>query len=377
TGWAYTDPWGATQDVIYNNLTPFKNQVFKVNLTEKVGDAIWYRGYLENGKKVWIQAYNVIQSITIYTKYNITLVEALNMQLKVSPQTDKEYNTFVSKSYINSKNEVTASTLNVRGGPGTDYWIVGQLKKGDRVTIIGEKDGWYQIEFTKNRQWVNASPSDVLYYLNPANFINDPIQRFQFLDLSKPSGASAETLNKFLKGKGVLEGKGAAFVQASQIHGINDVYLISHALLETGNGTSSLAKGIEVGKDKFGNLVLVTSENRSSLKEIKKTYNMFGIGAVDGNALQAGAFRAYKEGWFSPEQAIIGGAAFIGNEYIKAGQNTLYKMRWNPKHMETKGTAGHQYASDIGWASKQISSIYNIYQKLELYNLILDIPVYK
>ncbi|TRY36612.1 mannosyl-glycoprotein endo-beta-N-acetylglucosamidase, partial [Geobacillus sp. LEMMJ02] len=59
TGWAYTDPWGAGKDAIYRDLTPFQFQTFKVNLTEKVGSAIWYRGYLENGQKVWIQAYNV------------------------------------------------------------------------------------------------------------------------------------------------------------------------------------------------------------------------------------------------------------------------------------------------------------------------------
>src|SRR5690606_16233891 len=59
SGWAYTDPWGAGKDTIYRDLSPFKGQIFKVNLTEKVGDAIWYRGYLDNGKKVWIQAYNV------------------------------------------------------------------------------------------------------------------------------------------------------------------------------------------------------------------------------------------------------------------------------------------------------------------------------
>src|SRR5699024_12830096 len=64
-------------------------------------------------------------------------------------------------------------------------------------------------------------------------------------------------------------------------------YLMSHAFLETGHGTSALAKGMEVGKDKKGNLVRVTSSNRKNLSAIKKTYNMFGIGAVDSNPVNA------------------------------------------------------------------------------------------
>ncbi len=39
------------------------------------------------------------------------------------------------------------SCLNVRNGASTDYDIIGQLSNGAGVTIKGEKDGWYQIEF--------------------------------------------------------------------------------------------------------------------------------------------------------------------------------------------------------------------------------------
>ncbi len=35
--------------------------------------------------------------------------------------------------------------LNIRSGPGTDYESVGGLKKGDRVNIIEQKDGWGRI----------------------------------------------------------------------------------------------------------------------------------------------------------------------------------------------------------------------------------------
>ncbi|TWT03577.1 N-acetylmuramoyl-L-alanine amidase family protein [Planomicrobium sp. CPCC 101079] len=53
TGSGYSKAWGGSKDYVYQSLSSFQNQTFKVNLTEKVGSAIWYRGTL-NGKTVWI-----------------------------------------------------------------------------------------------------------------------------------------------------------------------------------------------------------------------------------------------------------------------------------------------------------------------------------
>ena len=55
------------------------------------------------------------------------------------------------------------------------------------------------------------------------------------------------------------------------MYGINEVYLISHALLETGNGTSQLAKGADVVNNK-----VVTNSNT-------KYHNVFGIAAYDND----------------------------------------------------------------------------------------------
>jgi len=109
----------------------------------------------------------------------------------------------------------------------------------------------------------------------------------------------------------------------------------------------------------------------------KTVYNMYGIGAYDATAVTSGAQFAYNAGWFTPQAAIIGGAQFIANGYINAGQDTLYKMRWNPNTAVSKGEASHQYASDIGWASKQVNQIYNLYHLLDSYKLVLDIPHYQ
>src|SRR5699024_11017347 len=298
-------------------LSKYKGETFKVHLTEKVGNNTWYRGKLD-GKTVWLHSNFVSTASVKYTNYNLTLNQAINLQYKQNPQ------------------------------------------------------------IQKNGKWQNASKSEIKKYMNPKNFIDDPKQRFQFLDLSKPSGASKSVLNNHLKGTGILNNQGKTFYNASRKHGINDLYLIAHAQLETGNGTSDLASGVEVGMDKNENLKLVTKSNKSKLKKIKTTYNMFGIGAVDSDALAGGAKTAYAEGWFTPEDAIDGGAKWISNQYIqnKHNQNTLYKMRWNPNMND--GYAYKQYATDIAWASKQVDTIYNIYEEIGFTDsMSFDYPEYK
>ncbi len=326
-------------------------------------------------EEVTLEKLDGAKKSTNFTKYDVTLSEAAKIQMKAAPQTDANY-AYVSSNYINDQKEVTANLLNVRSGASASNRVVGSLKQGTRVTIISEVNGWYQIEY-KGAGWVDAAYEDVLYYLDPTNFLNDKKKRFQFLDLSRSSDASVSLLNEYLKGKGILQGKGQAFLDASAIHGVSDIYLLSHALLETGNGTSSLSLGVDVGINEKGNPVLVTSSNKNKLTDIKTTYNMYGIGAVDHNAYEGGAITAYNRKWFSPELAIVGGAEFIGNNYVKAGQNTLYKMRWNPASMSNNGVASHQYATDIGWASKQIYTMYNLYQDLGITKVYLDVPEYK
>jgi mannosyl-glycoprotein endo-beta-N-acetylglucosaminidase len=291
-----------------------------------------------------------------YTNYNLTLSEMLNLQMKQSPQTDKYRNdpAYVHSDYVDAtKNKITAENVNVRNGPGTNYDVVAQLDTGfTGFKILGYEGAWAKIYLT----WKDAKPEDVAYYLNPSNFPSSSSQYFQFLKLSKPAGINVTEVNeKILNTKaGVLKDKASAFAQAATQYNINELYLIAHALHETGNGTSALAKGV--------------------LYRDRVVYNMYGYGAYDSCAIECGAAKAYEQGWFTPDLAIIGGAMLIGNGYIyntTFQQDTLYKMRWNPV------TPYHQYATDIGWAAKQVTNIYNYYQLLDNYTLYIDLPLYK
>lgn len=198
-----------------------------------------------------------------------------------------------------------------------------------------------------------ATESETAEYMNPNSFYTDAY-KYQFLDLSKPNNVSEETLNNYLADKGVMKGMGAAFIEAAKEYNVSEVYLVAHACLESGNGTSQLATGVEVN----GTTV----------------YNLFGIGAYDANPVGNGSQRAYNQGWTSVEAAIKGGAKWISENYVNSPdgrQNTLYKMLWNP---ENPGT--HQYATDIGWAVKQAVSIEKIFSSFTDATLSFDVPVY-
>ncbi|WP_339200978.1 SH3 domain-containing protein [Peribacillus sp. FSL P2-0133] len=303
--------------------------------------------------------------IRIDKEYNLTMEKMVEIQMAVNGQTDKNYKTYIREdglTLINStKGTVKGTGWRVRGGAGSNYWVVGPVSNNQSLNIkskVKGSDGYYWYEVDYNKTWVNASPEDIKYNLNPNNFVNDPVKSFQFVKLSQVTNMNvSEVNNRILSGKGILQGQAATFTAAGEKYGVNEIYLISHALLETGNGTSPLATGVKVNG--------------------KTVYNMYGVGAFDGTALSRGAQYAYNAGWFTPEAAIIGGAEFIAKGYISAGQDTLYKMRWNPTASEKYGYASHQYATDIGWATKQVKQIYNLYSLLDSYKLTIEVPKYK
>ena len=274
---------------------------------------------------------------------------------------------------------VNVSNLNVRSGAGTSYAIKGSVTINHIVEIVGEENGWYKIKYKDNTayvsskyinistgssnygltvdkfaelqfsklnmvqkdgKWVNASLEDIKYYMNPNNFIND-VSKYMFMKLNYVNGIPMSVINEVIRGRGILSGKGNAFLEGAKKYNVNVMYLLSHARLETGNGTSTLSNG-----------VLVTEVDGVPV-EPRVVYNMYGVGAIDSDPLRGGSEYAYKQGWFTPELAISEGASWISKNYInstKYNQNTLYKMRWN---MSSTSIGWHQYASDIAWAEKQ------------------------
>ncbi|WP_436894336.1 glucosaminidase domain-containing protein [Staphylococcus gallinarum] len=299
-GQYYLDPT-ATKGA--GSLRDFYEGIFDVFEQQTINGITWYHGKLSNGKTVWIKASDLRKELVKYYATGMTLDQAVALQkgLNTKPQ--------------------------IQRVPG---------------------------------KWEDATSAEIKSAMDSNKLVNDATQKYQFLRLDKAQNINATDLNKLLVGKGILEGQGAAFSQAAKENNINEVYLISHALLETGNGTSTLANG--------GNVV----NNKVVTNQPTKYYNMFGIGAVDHDAVKQGFITAKNNGWDSVKKAIVGGAQFIASSYINQGQNTLYKMRWNP---DNPGV--HQYATDVAWAKHNATRIKSFYDSMDKVGKYFDVNTYK
>ncbi|EKY3159128.1 glucosaminidase domain-containing protein, partial [Cronobacter sakazakii] len=112
-------------------------------------------------------------------------------------------------------------------------------------------------------------------YMDPETH-QENSELYQFLDISAPSGVSRNELAKLLAGKGSLSGKKDIFINAAYKYSVNEVYLVSHALLETDNGMHGFANG------------------RKSYNG-RPVYNMYGIGVFPNNT-NNGITVAYRNG---------------------------------------------------------------------------------
>lgn len=419
-----------------------------------------------------------------YTPYSCTLGAMVDKQMAVNPQTDRygggwksarredvtyfldPYN-FLDMEYGGSAAgsvRITADpNLKLRQRPttaspqiqddgggllsawkGEVFAILGQAG-AEAGTEAGTEGTWYRIKVRGKEGWVCGK------YCQLTGDTLSLSPMFQFLLLSGSAGTTVADLNKILAGKGILSGKGQAFMEAAGNNNINEIFLVSLGLHESGNGTSELATGIDVADrdslypgaggtytraarvksgvssltvrqgpttasgplvDAAGNAVAigpsseytVLGEQAAAEGTLPETagiwyrirvgaaegwvcgahvnvttyvrvYNMFGIGAYDDNPKGNGAAKAYAERWLTPEAAILGGARFAASNYINRpsnAQDTLYKMRWNPQSPAT-----HQYATDIGWASKQVPRIKELYDQVGTCHLTFDIPRYR
>lgn len=245
----------------------------------------------------------------------------------------------------------------------TDNVVIDTTRYNYNFNSVVDTQMKHSPQVWKSGGFIDASKEQVKYYVNSSNFDQNSASYFQFLDLTSPTGINPTEVNsKVLNGVGKLSGQAQAFIDAGRKYNVNEIYLMAHALHETGNGTSDLSSGIPVDKD--GNIV-------NPKQAVHTVYNMYGYGATDGCPNKCGAKYAFDRSWFTPEDAIIGGAKNIANKYINDGQNTLYKMRWNPDK-----PGSHQYATDVGWANSQTNRISEIYGFINDYVLIFELPKY-
>ncbi|WP_437790880.1 GW dipeptide domain-containing protein [Macrococcoides caseolyticum] len=301
TSYIYNIPSGANKQRI-DKLSAVKGGTLQVIRTDKVGRTVWHKVIYNNNKIGYVSSTDLFTQNITKLKSPTTLSAAVTKQMNLA------------KVHSGSAPKVVFST----------------------------SKSAYNVR--------NATAAEVTKAMRTQDKLTDPVMKYQFLDLGKSEGINAKTLNKLLVGKGALAGQGAAFAKAAQQFNINEVYLIAHAILETGHGSSRLANGLSIN-----------STNTAITSKGTKYFNMYGAKADDNNPEVGGIKYAKTEGWDNPSKAIVGGAKYVRSAYIDHGQRTLHQMRWNPANPAT-----HQYATDINWAAKNAAIIANMYKTLGL-----------
>jgi len=271
--------------------------------------------------------------------------------------------------------QVEVSTLNVRTGPGTTYDVIGTVSKGQRFIVLREQETqdkdnilWYQINFRGRDGWIAARFTSVQNILYGLDFWSNPIRltdapqrllpgiyridsgfRFSYLDqngallptevafdflgqipytrllLDRPA---TDTINAdFLAQAAQRVRPGTefttiapSFLRAQQLWGVNALYLMAHAALESNWGGSLIAQ---------------------------EKNNIFGFMAFDHDPVgSAATFR-------SMEDSVLHVSGYIRRSYLnKSGR--FYRGA----HL---AGMNELYATDPMWAIKIARIMQNIY----------------
>jgi len=225
---------------------------------------------------------------------------------------------------------------------------------------------WYGFD---GANWVAASKELVAYCLDPRNFL-DSSSVFQFeklaydANLHTLTGIESVVSNTFMAGKSISNDNDGtmtyaqAIMFASQLTGVSPYHLASRIIQEVGaDGGSSSISGAVPGYSGI--------------------YNYYNQGAYahDGKtAVENGLIYAKDKGWTSRFKAVVGGAEYIGKNYINIGQNTLYYEKFD--FVGTPYT--HQYMTNILAPSSEAANVAKGYteEMRKNLNLVFVIPVY-
>lgn len=126
----------------------------------------------------------------------------------------------------------------------------------------------------------------------------------------------------------------------------------------------------------------VSSSVTGTVAGFEGIYNFYNIGAsdgADGGAVIRGLTFAsqgttYMRPWNNQYKAIVGGAQYIGSNYIARGQNTLYLEKFN---VTPNSTYSHQYMSNVMGAYSEAAKTYDAYKEwMAAQPIVFYIPVY-
>ncbi|MEG2457339.1 MAG: dockerin type I domain-containing protein [Bacilli bacterium] len=223
--------------------------------------------------------------------------------------------------------------------------------------------------------WYAANSKTIAYFLDPRNFLTENYM-FIFEELSFDSKyPNANIVKSIFNGTYLASDNYVnTYVEAGRLNGVSPAHLASRTKQEGGTNPN------------YGS-VSGNSNSKYMGYSLKGFYNFYNISANGDNPVAKGLWYAcgdacgaggsYGRPWNTREKAIIGGAQYIADDYIKVGQDTLYFQGLNtsPKS-QYKFT--NQYMTNIQATSSEAYSSMESYVNNGLINEAykFSIPVY-
>lgn len=208
--------------------------------------------------------------------------------------------------------------------------------------------------------WYVASREVIKYYMDPRNFLSTDTVFTFMLQGYDPSKQTEAGVRKIVKGTFLDTNEYVSYImKAAKETSYSPYVMASKILQEIGknNGNSPFISGNYPGYEGYYNYFNINATGNSTAEKIK--------GALT---------YAREHGWNSPEKAIIGGAEFCSDGYIKVGQNTYYYMDFNIKNPKL---IWHEYAGAIHDASAKGRILSAAYTGDKSAVVSFSIPVYK
>ncbi len=210
---------------------------------------------------------------------------------------------------------------------------------------------------TTGDSWRTPSAQQIRYYMDPTNFLNEKdifmFEKQTYHEGTYSAAGISAVWSEQPQAYASAEYYASCFLEAGRIAGLSPYFIAARASLESGNGTSNLARGLSAGYEGY--------------------YNFYGINAVDSNPKQGAAY-AKERGWNTQRIAIIEGAAWIKDQYVSMLQYTPYFIKYS--FIPDRGW--HQYMTDIAAPRQDAARCYAAHKAGGTLNSAIEfvIPVF-
>lgn len=252
---------------------------------------------------------------------------------------------------------------------GLDWnYVVNAQSEVDRSLVSNNgalaswKDGYY------SSSWSIASDGIIKYYLDPRNALSEKLI-FQFEQLTyNRSYHSVESVQKVVQGTfmdGTVPGESISYAQAfmniASEKNISPILMAARVRQEQGVNGSQMISGKYPGFEGLYN-----------------HYNVGASGNTQQKELETGLAKAREMGWTTPMLSLSGGSAFLSNNYIRRGQDTLYLQKFDVDG-SYDSVCWHQYMQNIAAPESEALSTYRAYSNAGIVDsaFVFRIPVYR